>query len=199
MLIFAFESFSSKEYNMYIESIGVRLLKIAEKYTHNIGDTVVYRKQGTYRVTDIKEQKIAGIKKEYYILTSVYDSNSSVYVPVDSQNLTSMMESVLTKEEIDTIIRNSENNRMIWIENTAERAEYLDEVIHSGDLSQVLSLLMMFILRKESSDKKPIRTFARDEKAFAAAQKAVLEAFAYPLGLKKDEVMPYIYETISKK
>ncbi len=199
MLIFAFESFSTKEYNMYIESIGVRLLKIAEKYTHNIGDTVVYRKQGTYRVTDIKEQKIAGIKKEYYILTSVYDSNSSVYVPVDSQNLTSMMESVLTKEEIDAIIRNSENNRMTWIENTAERAEYLDEVIHSGDLSQVLSLLMMFILRKESSDKKPIRTFARDEKAFAAAQKAVLEAFAYPLGLKKDEVMPYIYETISKK
>lgn len=167
-----------------------------EKFTHNVGDTVVYRKQGIYEVSEIKEQKIAGMKKNYYVLSSVYDSNATVYVPVDSESLTSQMEKMLTKEEIHAIIKQSEDNEILWIENTAERAEFFEETLKSGDLVRILSVLKMLILRKENRDKKPVRTFARDEKAFAAAQKAVTESFAYPLGLDKSQVIPYITRLI---
>lgn len=173
-------------------------MQTAEKNSHNIGDTVVYRKQGIYKISDIKEQKIGTEKKNYYVLSSVYDVNATVYVPVDNEALTSKMEHILSKDEIDTIIDKSEKNDVEWIENTTERALYLDEIVKSGDLARILAMLKMFILRRENKDKKPTRTFARDEKAFAAAQKAVTEAFAYPLGLEKPQVMPYITERVKE-
>lgn len=171
-------------------------MEIKEKYSHNIGETVVYRKQGIYVISDIKEQKIGGAKKDYYVLSSVYDKNATVYVPVDSEVLTAQMERMLSKDEIHAIIDKSEENSVVWVENTTERALYFDEIIKSGDLARTLAVLKMFILRKENREAKPLRTFARDEKAFAAAQKAVTEAFAYPLGLEKTQVISYITERI---
>lgn len=167
-----------------------------EKYFHKVGETVVYRKQGTYVITDIKEQTIGRVKKDYYVLSSVYDKNATVYVPVDNDTLTSQIERMLTKEEINAIIDESEENNLIWIENNTERAMFFEEILKSGELSKVLSILKLFLLRKENVDKKSYRTFARDEKAFAAAQKTVTEAFAYPLGIGKTEVIPYIIERI---
>lgn len=171
----------------------------AEKYPHGIGETVVYRKHGIYAISDIKEQRIGGERRKYYVLSSVYDKNATVYVPVDSESLVAQMEHILSKEEIHAIIDASEESDIVWIEGTAQRAEYFEEILKAGDLTRILSLLKMFILRKENTDKKVHRTFARDEKVFAAAQKAVTEAFAYPLGLDKNQVLPYITERVRKQ
>ena len=62
-----------------------------KNYLHNIGEIVVYRKQGVYEITSIKEQDIGSETKDYYVLSSVYDKNASVYVPVDSEALTSQI------------------------------------------------------------------------------------------------------------
>ncbi|MBR3988319.1 MAG: hypothetical protein IKK10_03345 [Clostridia bacterium] len=172
-------------------------MRTIENYSHNIGEMVVYRKQGIYEITGIKEQIIGGAKKDYYVLSSVYDKNATVYVPVDSESLVSQMEPMLSKDEIHAIIDISEENSVNWLENTAERALYFDEIMKSGDLTKILAMLKMFILRKESADKKSNRTFARDEKVYAAAQKAVTEAFAYPLGIDKTQVIPYITDRVN--
>ena len=173
-------------------------MEIKEKYPHSIGETIVYRKQGIYKIADIKEQKIGNVKKDYYVLSSVYDKNATVYVPADNENLTLFMERVLSKEEIHSIIDMSEKENVVWIENTTERALYLEEIIRSGDLAKILSVVKMFIIRKEDKGGKPYRTFARDEKAFAAAQKAVTEAFAYPLGIERTQVVSYITDRLKK-
>lgn len=170
----------------------------SKNYLHNIGEVVVYRKQGVYEITAVKEQDIGSVTKEYYVLSSVYDKNASVYVPVDSEALTSQIQRMLTKDEIDAIIAESKENPMEWIENNARRAQCFEEILKSGELSGILAVLNMFLFRKENVDKKCYRTFARDEKAFAAVQKIITEAFAYPLGLSKTEVIPYITERINQ-
>ncbi len=165
-------------------------------YPYSIGETVVYRKQGIYVVSEIKEQEIGAVKKNYYVLSSVYDKNTSVYVPVDNEVLTARMEHVLSEEEIHRIIDVSEESSIQWIDNAAERAVCFEEILKSGDLAKILSLLKMLIIRKEQKEIKPFKTSARDEKAFNSAQKAVTEAFAYPLGLEKNQVIQYISERI---
>lgn len=172
-------------------------MQTLKKYPHNIGETVVYRKQGIYEITAIRAQKIGMATNDYYVLSSVYDKNATVYVPVDNDNLTSQIDRMLSKDEIHAIIDNSEKNEILWVENTTERGMYFDEILKSGDLIKVLSLLKMLSLRKESADKKSYRTYARDEKAFANAHKMVTEAFAYPLGISKTEVITYIMERIN--
>ena len=170
----------------------------SKNYLHNIGEIVVYRKQGVYEITSIKEQDIGSETKDYYVLSSVYDKNASVYVPVDSEALTSQIQRMLTKEEIDAVIDESKENPMEWIENNARRALFFEEILKSGEIAKILAVLNMFMFRKENVDKKCYRTFARDEKAFAAVQKIITEAFAYPLGISKTEVIPYITERINK-
>ncbi len=169
------------------------------EYSRKIGERVVYRKQGIYIISDIKEQKIGSVKKDYYVLSSVYDKNATVYVPADSESLVLLMEQMLSVDEINTIIDKSEETDLVWIENTGERALYFEEIIKSSDLVKILSLLKMFILRRECADKKPLKTFARDEKVFASAQKTITEAFAYPLGIDKTQVISYITDRINKK
>lgn len=176
----------------------MRPLEKLKNYLHNTGETVVYRKQGVYVITDIKEQDIGNVQKDYYVLSSVYDKNSTVYVPVDSEALTAQIERVLSRDEINAIIDESTGYDVVWIENNAERALRFDEIVKSCDLAGILSVLKMYILQKENSDKKTYRTFARDERIFSAAMKAVTEAFAYPLGLEKTEVISYITERVKR-
>ena len=159
-----------------------------------IGEVVVYRKQGMYKIQEIKEQEIGGISKNYYVLRSVYDSNSSLYVPTDAENISEVMEYILTKDEIHKIIEKSKESAMSWIENSGERSETFNAVIKEGDLVEILRLLRLFIERKAQKDQKPVRNFARDEKVLSMAQKIISEAFAYPLGLTKSEVIDYIFK-----
>lgn len=182
--------------SIYNSDFGVKLLQNSKEFSYNIGDTVVYRKQGVYLVSGIKEQEIGGTIKDYYVLSSVYDKNSSVYVPVNNETLTTQMERVLSKEEIDGIIDESEENSAVWIEDNAQRSEFFEEILKNGNLSQILSMLKLLILRKGNPDRKTHRCTARDEKVFAAAMKAVTEAFAYPLGIEKTEVISYITDRV---
>lgn len=171
---------------------------MTKEYMYKTGETVVYRKQGIYEITEIREQKIGSEMKEYYVLSSVYDKNSTVYVPVESQALVLQMEKVLSKEEIHSIIDKSEEIDLEWIENNTQRALFFDEIIKSDDLAKILALMKLFMIRKDNAEKKYARSYARDEKAFAFAQRVVTEAFAYPLGLSKTEVVPYIISRINK-
>lgn len=170
---------------------------LAKNYC-NTGKTVVYRKGGIYKITGFKEQKIGDIKKKYYVLSSVYDKNTTIYVPMDNDLLTSQIEPVLTKEEINSIIDKSEEKGIGWIEDTTRRAVFFEEILKSGELYRILALFKLLYLRRENAEPKTYRTYARDEKAFALASKAITEAFAYPLEIPKTEVVAYITERITK-
>lgn len=168
-------------------------------YPHKTGETVVYRKQGIYEITSVKEQIIGDIKKDSYVFSSVYDKNATIYVPVDNENLTSQIESVLSTDEINLIIDQSETTGITWIENNTQRAICYDEIIKSNDLSRILAVLRLYMLQKEGENKKSFRAFAKDERIFSAAMKNITEAFAYPLGIAKPEVVSYITDRLKNK
>lgn len=170
-----------------------------KNYPHKIGETVVYRRQGIYEITSVKEQVIGEVKKDYYVFRSVYDKNATIYVPVDNENLTSQIERLLSKDEINAIVDQSDTTDIIWIENNAERAICYDEIVKSGDLSRILSVLRLYMLQKEGENKKSFRAFAKDERIFSAAMKNITEAFACPLGISKAEVMAYIAERLENR
>ena len=161
---------------------------MSDKFERKIGDVVVYRKQGIYKIADIKEQHIGGIDKDYYVLLSVYDSNSSLYVPTDADNLSELMEDVLSEDEVFRIIDKSKENPVSWVENTSERAELFDNLLKSGDLVEILRVYRLFAERKALKTQRQIKNSARDEKTFAKAQKIIHEAFAYSLKINVSDV-----------
>jgi RNA polymerase-interacting CarD/CdnL/TRCF family regulator len=49
--------------------------------TRSIGEYVVYKKRGVFVIESTKEERIGKEVKVYYVLRSVYDEKSTVYVP----------------------------------------------------------------------------------------------------------------------
>ena len=70
-----------------------------------VNDMVLYGTNGVCKVVDIDERDCGGRMVEYYILKPIYAANSTIFVPVNNEKLTSKMRYVLTKEEIDTKLR----------------------------------------------------------------------------------------------
>ena len=56
-----------------------------------VNDMVLYGTNGVCKVVDIDERDCGGRMVEYYILKPIYAANSTIFVPVNNEKLTSMM------------------------------------------------------------------------------------------------------------
>lgn len=99
--------------------------KIKENTTYKEGDVVVYGSQGICRITGTEKMRVGGKSTVYFILNPVYRKNSKIFVPSDNEKLMEKMHSVIEKDEIDELIRNAAEDTSEWIENDAERKDFL--------------------------------------------------------------------------
>lgn len=168
------------------------------KLSVNVGDYVVYKKRGVYRVCEIRREKIGAEFKDYYALRSVYDERSTVCVPADNEALVSQMEAPLEKEQIDAIIAKSKEAPAQWQDTASQRKMYSEEVVASEDLALIVSLNMVYTAKKQEALLKKGKFFAHDERMISTSKKIICEAFAFPLSINKDEVIPYIEEKLAE-
>lgn len=164
-----------------------------------LGDYVSYRKNGVCEIVDIIEQNFVGQgKKEYYVLRSVYDNNTKVFVPTGSA-LENEMQYVLSEAEIHKVIEESKNVDCTWIEDCKARAAYFDEIINSGDKAKMLWIIKRVSEYKLEFEKTKKKMKANDLKYLAQAESIIAADFAFSLRLSKSEVMGYINDYLSNK
>lgn len=108
---------------------------------YQINDTVLYGTHGICRISDITVKKIERESIQYYVLVPVYQATSTLFVPVENPKLVSKMRRILSADEIHTIIRSMPKEELIWIENDAQRYEAYNEILRSGDRTQLVRLI----------------------------------------------------------
>lgn len=159
-------------------------------YTKN--ETVVYGSSGICKIEDIQTKSIARENRRYYVLKPVYESASTLYVPVDNEHLQEKMRHVLSKAEIDKLLSLIGDNTIEWIEDDRQRTEEFGCILAKG-IQVDLLVLIKCLYRKKSELSDSGRKFkASDEKMLFAAEKMVNEEFAYVLGISKENVSDYI-------
>ena len=84
-------------------------------------DVILYGVHGVCKITELVEREYGGVQKQYYVLKPMYNETSILYVPVDSQALTSKMKRVLSAEEVYALIRSMRKEEALWIEDERER------------------------------------------------------------------------------
>ena len=162
------------------------------KTVYSINDHVTYRKAGICRISDIADCNFAGQgKKPYYVLVSVYDENTKVFVPVGSE-LEKEMQKMLTVQQINDIIDESRAVEFPWIENFRERAAFFEKNITEGDRVKMLCAIRILSELKQKNDEQKQKNKAYDLKYLALTENMIACDFAYALGIKKNEVMDYI-------
>lgn len=157
-----------------------------------IGTYVLYGKTG---VCLVKEQTVMN-GGQYYVLSPVSDSRSSVYVPLSNDELIGRMHPLLSREEIDLLLSSADEVRMEWPEDRNERAALCRGVLCGGDRKELVRLLCCLMRRKVERIDMGKRLSSMDENFLQECVRLVQEEFSMVLGIPAREVGPYIQERL---
>ena len=156
-----------------------------------LGNVVMHPSAGVCRIADIREEKFTEKKRMYYVLNPIEEMNrSTIYVPVDTEKV--QLRKLLTKEEIETVIEKATQNEIEWITNPNFRKAEYTELLHSGDLSKVIALIVCLHKQKVKLFADGKKYPANDERILHEAERKIYQEFSHALKIKKEEIPQYI-------
>lgn len=162
------------------------------------GDYVICGNNGICSVQDITTLNISGVDKtrKYYLLKPVYQSGSTVYIPLDTAEQS--LRKALSKEEADLLIGSIPDIPLIPLadEKTLERT--YKEYIHDGSCESLVKLIKTIYLRKEKRLLKGSKVTAVDSRYFKLAEDFLYGELSVALNLSRDEVKSYIESCMNK-
>ena len=160
--------------------------------TAKIGTYVLYGKTG---VCLVKEQAVMG-NGQYYVLSPISDSHSSVFVPCANAELVAKMRPLLSREDIDTLLSDADEVRMEWMDDRGERATLCRAILCGGDRKELVRLLCCLMRRKRQRMEMGKRLSSMDENFLQECVRLVQEEFSMVLGITQAEVGAYIQERL---
>lgn len=163
-----------------------------------IGKTVVYSGQ-VYKITEIKEQTIGKITRDYYVLSSVFDAKNTVYVPVDNETLKAKMKNLLTKTQIKELLRSAQTLESVWTDDDKERTQSFKKIIEQGQHSEIIKIIKTLTEHKKICQRDGKKLHTADEAVLVKAEKMFCEEISLVLEMKKEDVLPYIIKEIEQK
>ena len=163
---------------------------------YKAGDHIVYGSHGVCTVSELRHMAFGAEHKDYYVLSPINDARSTIFVPVDSENLVGQMKRVLTKDEIDELLHSVEPGFLEWIPDDAERKAFCTLTIKSGDRLEMLHMIDMLCMHRERMKDQKKHFHVTDEKFLREAEKLLHGEFSFVLGIPINEVGEYIGEKL---
>ena len=160
------------------------------------GEYVTYKTQGICKISGVVKREICGKTADYFELHPVYEESVSLFVPVESEKLGGKMHRLITREEIDEIIRLAPDEEDIWIENETKRREKYRGIIASGNRRDLVRLIRTLYKHRKSLQGTTRKLHVSDERFMKEAEKLLHEEFAFVLGIEPSQVVPYITKQI---
>ena len=162
-----------------------------------IGDVVLYRTAGLCLVSDIRTESFSGQAEEYYILKPCADEKSVVYIPLNNTVLCEKMHTLLSREEILSLIDSFPFLEISWQENDKRRSEEFRAVIESGDRHRVAGVIKTIFKHRLELEEKGKKLRSSDEILFHQAQKLLFEEFSFVLDIPTEELPGFIEKRLN--
>lgn len=156
-----------------------------------VGDTVLYGSDGVCKIEEITQKVFGGSAIEYYVLKSVFDNRSKIFVPTKNQKLIEKMHHVLSSDEIRDIVESCPEYAQ-WTDDDVKRSSEFKEIISGGDIKDIALMVKSIICHKEEISKKGKNLHKADELIFKDAVKILYEEFALVMDITKDDVTDII-------
>ncbi len=164
---------------------------------YKIGDMFLYGSNGVCKITDIKSEKFARETKTYYILSPLFDSKETIFVPVDNETLISKMKVLLSKSEIMELIKSIPEQESVWNENTNMRRDVFKKIINNANRIELISLMKTLHDKKLAQEAIGKSLSVLDEKYYRRAQNIIHGEIALVLDMQPAEVEPFIESVLT--
>lgn len=165
---------------------------------YQIGDIIIYGKQGVFKIEDIGVPDMSYINKDklYYTLSAVHYSNT-IYTPVDTSVF---MRPVITYDEAQELIRRMpEIKADVFVDGSIRMlSDHYNNSLESHDCSDLIQLIKEVYIKRIMVTEKGKTLGQTDEKFMKKAEDLLYGEFAVVLGMPKEDVKGYIEETVEK-
>lgn len=162
-----------------------------------IGDAVIHPAEGVCEITEITERNFSGTAEEYYVLKSVYDSQSTVYIPVETAKVRPKIRLALSREQVQKIVDSLEKNEPVKTDNDNHRRLLFKEILASGNADEIGRVLTTIYNLKTELRKTGKKIKVSDERIIKETERSVFTEFAFSLGISPEEIPAYIDDRIN--
>ena len=163
-----------------------------------IGSTVLYGSDGVCTVQDVIHKEVGGVSGEYYVLESVYQRNSTVFVPLANERLVSKMRLTLSGDELFAVVEGLGDRPLIWIDDEADRKVAYRSIISRGDCTELMLLVRTLLDHKQTQEAKGKKLHASDDRFLKTAERMVNDEFAVALGIDPADAPELIAQRLDR-
>jgi CarD family transcriptional regulator len=158
-----------------------------------VGEYLVYKRE-VCKLVEIKPKHINDV--DYYTLISVFDNSLKIEVPVS--NKFSNLRPLMSREEIDNIIKQIPNVNILKCEDERLIENSYKQLTDSGDPIDLIKIIKTTYLRnKEKIDQKK-KIGDREKDYFQLAEKYLYQEFSIVLDIDYDDTKKYVINEINK-
>lgn len=156
------------------------------------GDMVFYGGSGVCRIDGVIAREFGDEMRDYYVLTPVNAQASTVYLPVDNENLVSRVRKVMSKEEIYQLIHGLPTVKDLWIENENLRKSEFQRILRDGKQAEISALVRTVYLHQQQLQSCGRKLRQNDERMFKEAQRMLCDEVSYVLEMPPQQVISFI-------
>lgn len=168
-----------------------------ERVMFKVNDKIHYGGSGVCLVQEIKTMRFGRTREQYYVLKPVYQNASLIYVPVDNPQLVGKMRAVLSKQEVEELIRQMPEVTTAWEDDPQQRKTQFDNLLRSNRCSDLVVLIKTLMEHKERRQSIGKTLHVADEAYLREAQRLLYDEFAGALEIHPSQVNEYIRNALT--
>lgn len=166
---------------------------------YQIGDFVVYGVHGVCRIVETEERTVDRKCVSYYVLEPAEQSGARYLIPMHNQAAVSKLRPVLSREELNALLRSEEVRGQEWIADENRRKQTYRELIGSGDRAALIRMVGALHRHKSEQTAAGRKFHLCDENFLRDAEKILNAEFSLVLGIEPGQVGSYILTVMGEE
>lgn len=154
---------------------------------------VVYGGEGVFKIADIELMSFSvnEEKREYYILESISNKSSRLFIPVDNSLLCNRIKPVISYSELIKLL-NTVSEPFEWLEDNKLRGKAYKDAINEYDRVTLIKIIKCLHSIKTGKNLSVSRLYSVDEEALRRISHSLFSEFSVNVSLTFDELIPFI-------
>lgn len=163
-----------------------------------VGDRVVYGIHGVCRVADQEQRKVDRQMVTYLVLEPVGQEGSQFLVPAHNEKAMSKLRPILTKEELEAMLRDPRILQDCWISDENRRKQTYRDLISSGEREKLAQMVHTLYRHKRQLAEAGKRCHLCDDNFLRDAERLLINEAALVLETDPDQAKAYIREKLKE-
>lgn len=151
-------------------------------------EVIIYGGYSVCKIAEITQRELDGKMVDYYVLKPIFNSGSTVFVPMNNEVLQKRMHTVICKESACELIKSMPSIGTIWVDNENARKEKYRDILAKRERSEVVGLIKALHIHQRQQYEKKRRLHISDERFLKEAEKTLCEELAFVLEMSPEDV-----------